>query len=204
MLKKKYFKTCGRKLCSGLTAFIFLINIVLQPIAAWAQFTALPSPGTILPLSPSFTPALLRGITIHPDNPLSFDFIVNLGDTNLEGESLKKEGERLIKYFLTTLTIPEDDLWVNLSPYEHNRIIPEELSQTEMGRDMLAQDYLLKQLSASMMVPDEKLGAKFWSRVYKKAQEEYGTTDIPINTFNKIWIVPEVAHVHESGNTALV
>jgi hypothetical protein len=37
-------------------------------------------------------------------------------------------------------------LWVNLSPYEDNRIMPEKLSQTTMGQDLLSMDYLLKQL----------------------------------------------------------
>jgi hypothetical protein len=45
---------------------------------------------------------------------------------------------KLIKYFLASLTIPEKDLWVNLSPYEKDRIIPQSFGLTEMGRDLLS------------------------------------------------------------------
>ena len=37
------------------------------------------------------------------------------------------------------------------------------------GRDLLAQDYLLKQLAASLMYPEDELGKEFWGRVYQKA-----------------------------------
>ena len=68
-----------------------------------------------------------------------------------EIRKLKEEADKLIKYFLASLTVPEDELWVNLSPYEEGRIISKKFGQTEMGRDLLAQDYILKQLTASMM-----------------------------------------------------
>ena len=95
-------------------------------------------------------------------------------------------------------------MWVNLSPYEENRIIPESFGQTEMGRDLLAQDYILKQLAASLMFPEDELGKEFWHRVRTKAQEQYGTTEIPMNTFNKIWILPEKAVVYEYEKGAFV
>ena len=37
----------------------------------------LPKPGVMVPLSPEFTPAHLKGITIHPEDALKFDFIVH-------------------------------------------------------------------------------------------------------------------------------
>ena len=38
----------------------------------------------------------------------------------------------------------------------------------------------------------------------KKPQQKFGTTNIPVNTFNKVWIVPDHAKVYEHGNTAFV
>jgi malate synthase len=138
------------------------------------------------------------------DNPFQFDFIIDAGDSGLQGEALRADTERLVRYFLAALTVPEDELWVNLSPYEKDRIAPESLSVTDLGRDLLAQDYLLKQLSASLMYPENDLGKTFWARVYKKANELYGTTEIPFDTFNKVWIVPGSAYVYETENgTAL-
>jgi len=158
----------------------------------------------MVPVSSSYRPAVIKGLTLHPDNPLRFDFIVDTGDSGLAGEALAEEGQKLIKYFLATLTVPEKELWVNLSPYENGRIISESFGQTEMGRDLLAQDYMLKQLSASLMYPEEGLGKKFWDRVYTKAYEQFGTTEIPMNTFNKIWIIPEQALVYEKYNQAFI
>ena len=49
----------------------------------------------------------------------------------------------MVEYFLASLTIPDDEMWVNLSPYEKDWIISEGLGLTSMGRDLLAQDYML-------------------------------------------------------------
>lgn len=184
---------------------VFMVTTVFPPSAfANTGLLGLPNPGVMVPLSPGFAPAMLRGIKIYPNNPLKFDFILDSGDTGLKGEALKTESEKLIKYFLASLTISDEDLWVNLSPYEKDRIIPNKLGATEMGRDMLAQDYLLKQITASLISPEDEFGKKFWDKVYKKAYEQYGTTDIPVDTFNKVWIVPQKAVVYENGDRALV
>lgn len=182
---------------------------LIAPTASYAQTAPqtilnLPVPGTMVAPGPVFTPPLIQGMTIHPDNPLEFDFIVTGGDKFLDGSAFNEESKKLIKYFLASLTVPEDELWVNLSPYEKDRIIPDSFGQTEMGRDLLAQDYILKQLSASLMYPEEDLGRKFWDRVREKARTEYGTTEIPMDTFNKIWIVPEKAVVHQNGPNVFV
>ncbi|MEW5895823.1 MAG: hypothetical protein AB1650_08755 [Candidatus Omnitrophota bacterium] len=155
-------------------------------------------------LSNTFSPVLLRGVTIDPQDPMNLEFIVTPGDTGMEGESLKRESEKLIKYFLTSITIPEKDLWVNLSPYEENRIVPNAFGQTEMGRDLLAQDYFLKQLTSSLMYPEDELGKKFWDKVYAELREKYGITDMPVNTFNKVWIVPGAVTIYEHNNSAFV
>ena len=75
---------------------------------------------------------------------------------------------------MASLTVPEGDLWVNLSPYEQNRVIPDALGQTEMGRDMLSQDYYLKQLASTLMLPNYKEGERFWHKIHKKLSEEFG------------------------------
>src|SRR5208283_1524195 len=40
---------------------------------------------------------------------------------------------------------------------------------------------------------------KFWKRVYEEAEKRYGTTNITVNTFNKVWIVPQKAVVYENA-----
>jgi hypothetical protein len=198
-----------RKVLTIVFILSFVVTSVVPPRFGHAQLIPetvfnLPVPGTMVSISRPFMPAVIKGLTIHPENPLRFDFIVDTGDSGLTGEAMAEEGQKLIKYFLATLTVPEQELWVNLSPYENGRIISESFGQTEMGRDLLAQDYMLKQLSASLMYPEEGLGKTFWSRVYTKAHEQFGTTEIPMNTFNKIWIIPERALVYEKDNQAFI
>lgn len=191
------------------SVFLMAVHLLAPSIVLSAQETrqavlGLPEPGTLIQPTQEYTPALLNGITVDPDNALKFDFIISKGDTRLEGQELIDEGMKLIKYFLAGLTTPEENMWVNLSPYEKDRLVPGNFGKTEMGRDLLAQDYMLKQLSASLIYPEEALGQEFWQRAYKKAKEKYGTVDIPLNTFNKIWIVPDKAVIYEKGNSAYV
>ena len=54
------------------------------------------------------------------------------------------------------------------------------------------------------MYPEEDLGKQFWQRVYNKAASEYGTTEIPVNTFNKVWIVPAKAEVAEKDGKVFI
>ena len=77
--------------------------------AAYAQAPYMPAPGTGMSLSPAFTPAVLKGLVIHPDNALKFDFLVYKGDQPLTGQMEKDEYEKLVKYFMATLTIPDQD-----------------------------------------------------------------------------------------------
>ena len=37
-----------------------------------------------------------------------------------------------------------------------------------MGRDMLGQDYILKQITASLIYPESNLGKKFWDKYTQK------------------------------------
>ncbi|MBF0593463.1 MAG: hypothetical protein HQL22_00695, partial [Candidatus Omnitrophica bacterium] len=201
----------------------------------------LPQPGAMVALSPAFNPPVFKGITLHPEDPFKFDFILDKGSAfiqnnperapqgrvegfpsneyltptsqpsnaratqgSTESTTTEETSRRLVKYFLSSVTTPEKDMWVNLSPYEKDRIIPDEFGQTDMGRDLLAQDYMLKQITASLIYPEGETGKIFWAKVYKAAYAKYGTTDIPVDTFNKVWIVPEYAKVYEHGNTAFV
>ncbi len=229
-----------KKAVSGIMAFVFAMGTFPTPGVG----QVLPVPGSMVALSTSFAPPVLKGVKVYADDPFRLDFILDKGDFK-EGETsdvrrqtsdgalgadadpgstlekagtswpftsdvqrptsdLKVESTRLIKYFLAAVTVPENDLWVNLSPYEKDRIIPDAFGQTGMGRDLLAQDYMLKQITASVIYPEGEIGKAFWAKVYAEARKRYGTTDIPVDTFNKVWIVPEKAVVFESKDSAYV
>jgi hypothetical protein len=203
-INKKDIMFLRRFLCLWITVS-FVSSLIVSPQRLYAQtILDLPAPGTMVSVSPSFEPALIKGLTVHKDNPFLFDFIVDPGQSKLSRQALKDESDRMIKYFFAALTIPDKDIWVNLSPYEKDRMIPVTLGETAMGRDLLAQDYMLKQLTASLIYPQKALGKTFWDTVYSKAKAMYGTTEIPVNTFNKVWIVPQRVGVYEHGQTAFI
>jgi hypothetical protein len=126
-----------------------LIKRIVHCITA-LSFLSAPSTGFSLDQisgflsAPTGNPALdipaelpfLTGIRVDRINPLHFDFVLNKGATAASGKQIKADAGRCIRYFLASLTVPEKDLWVNLSPYEKNRIIPDILGQTEMGQDL--------------------------------------------------------------------
>ncbi|MBF0388460.1 MAG: hypothetical protein HQL20_11560 [Candidatus Omnitrophica bacterium] len=196
----------GKRIVSGVMALVIALGAAGP---SEAQHAVLPAPGSMMPLSAAFAPPLLKGIRVYRNDPFRFDFILDQGDPKearpgLISGSRSLSAARMLKYFLASLTVPEKDLWVNLSPYEKDRIVPEAFGQTEMGRDLLAQDYILKQVTASVIYPESKVGREFWGKVYAEAQKRYGTTDIPVDTFNKVWILPEKATVYENKDAAFV
>lgn len=175
------------------------MNTVCPAFGAETPTLVLPKAGTMVLLSPTFAAPTLRGIKIHKEDPFRFDFVLDQGDA--DDVINKTEAARLVKYFLAAVTTPQGELWVNLSPYEKDRIVPESFGQTEMGRDLLAQDYILKQLTASIIYPESKTGKEFWAKVYAQANAKFGSTNVPINTFNKVWIVPAEAEVYENATS---
>lgn len=195
-------------LCRPILCLVLAVSLNSSfPTATFSQdieSITLPRIGTMVNSSSTYVPVLLRGLEVDPETPLRIQFFIDSGDNGASTIELQAESERLIKYFLAALTVPKGDLWVNLSPYEKNRILPESLGKTELGRDMLAQDYILKQFAASLTCPEKELGKKFWDTVRKKAAERFGVTEIPVKTFNKVWILPDDATVYEDGNTVYV
>lgn len=178
--------------------FLLICFVLNSALPVTGQSLSLPSPQQGISLSERYTPCLLKGLKLDTREPLRFQFLVDEGDSSLKGEGLSDQTNQLVKYFLATLTTPESDLWVNLSPFENNRIIQDDFGRTAMGRDLLAQDYVLKQLTAALLHPDSAVGKIFWKEIYKRAYERFGTTDIPVDTFNKVWIMPQRADVFES------
>lgn len=192
----------ARRLLSLGVALCLVATGVVPPAAAKTEpGVGLPAPGSLVLQSDPFHPPVLTGLTLDPQNPLMFDFIVDVGDSRLTDGELDQAATSLIKYFLTAVTVPEDELWVNLSPAESDRIVAPGLSTTVMGRDLLAQDYLLKQLAASLLSPEEETGARYWDRLLSSAAGERG---IPMETLNRIWIVPERADVVVRDNSVYV
>lgn len=146
---------------------VLFILIVAQVTPLQASSISLPEPGKLLTLSKPLNPVLLHGLKFYPNEPFRFDFILTQGSANITQAQLKESGMKQVSYFLAALTFNSNELWVNFSPYEKNKVIHQDLALTNLGRDLLIEDYLLKQLSASLTYPNEKLGSLFWQEVYR-------------------------------------
>ena len=197
------FKNNNRifKITYALVAALFFSNTpgILQPETVWAQQTAnIPQPvAGILDNQAAGSSPVIRGLRFEPDNPLNIEFLI---DPAGQAQVPQEESNRLIRYFLAGLTIPEEQLWVNLSPQEKDRIMPDVLKATDLGNDLLRQDYGLKQLSSALTYPDTPAGEDYW-RVIREAIPDQTAA---IASFSKLWIVPDSAAVYEHGNTVLV
>ncbi|MCP4652550.1 MAG: hypothetical protein GY858_04105 [Candidatus Omnitrophica bacterium] len=185
-----------------LGTFMMQTNKVPKAYASALPYMAAPT--ELIDTTANFNPVVLRGIKFDTNNPFKFNFILDEGDTALSDGELKKEVEKIARQFLAAITVPEEDLWVNLSPLEKDRIISDELSVTDIGRDLLGEDYVLKQLTSSLTYPESPLGKEYWKKIYTRTQEMYGTTDVPINTFNKVWITPKHAVIYENAQGAYI
>ncbi len=217
MLFQNHKKSISFKGIVYILLLTFGVQSIIGPEYAQAQSLPVPQPAHVLKLPPvgemmtqsaPMTPMFMRGVIVHPENPLELDFIIDHGDTNFNNDQgFQAEAKKLIKYFLASLTIPENELWVNLSPDEPDRIIADSFGDTLMGRDVLAQDYVLKQMTASLMYPDDttdSIGAKLWERINERIHAQYGDQNMPVNAFNKVWIVPDKATIYEDGTSAYV
>lgn len=194
-----------RRLITGILLVAFTVTgLGVMPEAMAQTMINLPAPGTLVQLSSGYNPLQLKGIRVNPSKPLQFDFILDKGQGQMSPSLMRAEVERLSKYFLTALTIPDHELWVNLSPYEKERIAADSFGQTQMGKDLLEQDYLLKQVASSMLYPEEPLGQEFWRTVYGLAKQEFQTTQIPVKAYHKVWIVPKSATVLVRNGMAYV
>lgn len=209
MRLKPLFKPAGfiRLFLTSFFVTSLLTTTFISPVYAQLAvnpLTGLPQPGTALNTSDAFEPLLVTGLHLYPDNPYQLDFILNRGQTQLDQNQITAQTQELVKYFLAALTTPSDEMWVNLSPQEAERVIPEGFGKTQMGRDLLAQDYLLKQLTSSLLHPSDEIGERFWNGVYSQAYEQFGTTVIPTDTFHKIWIAPGQARLYQHDKGVLV
>ena len=187
----------GQKLITAFLTVIFTAVICLADLSVCRTASAVELSAPLLTLTDDYSPVVLRGLKIFADDHFKFSFIVDQGDEDADADDYSL----LINYFLAGLAFSEDDMWVNLSPDERDRIIPDEFAYTNMGGDMLAQDYLLKQLSASLTHPDTELGKKYWSEIHNSS---FKTHNSETEGLGRIWILPHDAKIFEDADKVFV
>ena len=96
-------------ICGGSSLHQAAVSLTAQE--AQAATLGLPKPTELVSTSKDYSHPVLKGIKIDPKNPFRLKFII---DTCSQDKVSEEELGQLVKYFLAALTIPEDELWVNL------------------------------------------------------------------------------------------
>lgn len=187
--RNKRLFSCSVFLVLKVFILSILLNSVLQAKSAYAQ-EILPSPTKLISISKPAEDFVLTGLKFDQNNPHNIEFLFDAG-AKFPSESDK---ERNLQYFLAAMALPLEDLWINLSPYEQDRIQADSLNGTDLGNGLLEQDYILKLLSSSLTYPKSSLGSKYWDEVNEV--EDKSLTQ----AYNKVWIIPGEISIAESSN----
>lgn len=121
-----------------------------------------------------------------------------------EKQILETETKTLLNYFFVGITLPNESFWVNLRPDSPDKIIDESLAQTDVGKILLEADLQLKKDTAKLTSPENPLGKLYWDKLYKKAEEIFGTSNVDIPTLVRPWIVPDEIIIRETSDNAYI
>ncbi|MDD4899857.1 MAG: hypothetical protein PHG68_04610, partial [Candidatus Omnitrophica bacterium] len=151
-----------------------------------------------------FRPLHLRYLAFNPGEN-NFQLLLDKGDNQELGAGfLKESSSTLLKYFLIGVTLPNSSFWVNLRPDSADSIIDDKLGQTDIGKILLEADLQLKKDTARFTSPQTPEGKEYWDKLYKKASELFGSSDVTIPTLTRPWIVPDEVIVRETPGSAYV
>jgi hypothetical protein len=134
------------------------------------------------------------GIAFPLKNPMQPGFSL-LTDSSLGLLTTEEQTElqfRLGRYLNTFLVLTGDQVNVTLTPTDDYCGLSELLRRTDLGRDMLAQDVVLKHYTACQLHPSTAHGSAFWDGLDTIAADS--------RTFEscfRVWIVPDGATVRE-------
>ena len=191
-----------KKLTSILLCFLLILQQTgfSQTIDLSGHFNQLSRPLS----SDKFRPLHLRCISYDLQEN-SFRLRLDKGSLkNTSPQELEDSSKTLFNYFLIGLSLPNDSFWVNLRPDSPDNIIDDSLARTDMGKIMLETDLQLKKDTAQFTSPQTPEGKVYWDKLYQKAEELYGTTNITIPTLTRPWIVPGeiiIGETQDSVNT---
>ena len=166
----------------------------------------------------NFTSIQLNYISMGED-PLTgnknFNFVLKTQSSGEKSKAinLKDASALSARSFLTGLSLPNNKFWVNLNPWEPNRITDADLSHTDVGRIMLEADLQMKKDFCKYEDPcKSKIGNKFWKLLGKKHQdlvndsmkkypgEIQNGTNVRFAGVTRHWIVPDKIKAYGSGD----
>jgi hypothetical protein len=142
-----------------------------------------------------------KGLIIVPEG----NWTLMLKRNSTTDSEVKLELARINDMFMTVLAVVGEDLWVNLAPEEHARLLPESLTGTRLGRVLLEMDLRLKRLTASLVHPDTPSGAAYWNEIYTALGADGQTGAFgSVDTFHRVWIKPGSIKAVESDDRMVI
>lgn len=198
--QKNNFKKVSRRAAAFLLIFCFILEQ-----AGFAQGIAplFPAPAEAV-IAEKFRPVHLRFVDFNEADH-SYNILLAKGDARDPTQpQLESSARDLMTYFFIGLQLPNSSFWVNLRPDTPERVIDDSLAKTDIGRIMLAADVQLKKDLAAYTSPRTREGREYWDKLYKKAEELFGSEDISIPTVTRPWIVPDEIILRQSRSGAYI
>jgi len=197
-----------RKLTRILSFFLCILLVFQQ--SGFAQVAGqLDISGYFAGLRASFTPEKFRPLHLrylsYDGLNNNFKLLLDKGDIkSLNKEEVEDTTKTLLKYFFIGISLPNESFWVNLRPDSPDNIIDADLARTKVGKILLEADLQLKKETAKFTSPQTSEGTEYWSKLYQKAEELFGTSNITIPTLTRPWIVPDEIIIRESQDNAYI
>jgi hypothetical protein len=161
----------------------------------------------------NFTSIKLNYIYVNEDSSGDVNFDLVLKAEKAEGASpgIDVINSTLISEitFMTGLAVPDNKFWVNLNPWEPDRIIDEQLKQSEVGRIMLEADLQMKRDFSNYGNPcANETGKALWDLLDKKHDalvqwcmlkfpgEIKNIDNVQFRPVTRHWIVPDKVYAY--------
>lgn len=194
---------------SRILSVILSLSLILEPLCFAQGVSQLDIAGYLSRLQGQFStdkfrPLHLRYLSYGAEDN-TFRLFLDKGDLkNPQAQEVEDTSKELLKYFFIGISLPNDAFWVNLRPDAENNIIDDYLAQTDIGKIMLEVDLQLKKDTALATSPETPEGREYWSKLYQKAGELFGSENISIPTLTRPWIVPDEIIIRETQASAYV
>jgi len=91
----------------------------------------------VLRPTPSFEPLVLKAVRLNHLRLRSPNYLCDDGTSQWTGTEYRDEVQKVIDYFWESASVESENWWVKFSPYESNLMLPEVLSGTRLGADLL-------------------------------------------------------------------
>ena len=167
-----------------------------------------------------FTQSTINYISLSDaDNSSVFSVGFKIQKSNLANQKIdiEKTNDGNLNAFFTGLTLSNSKFWVNLNPWESDRIIDSDLKKTDVGKVMLLADLQMKKDFSKYENPcNSTIGKEYWSRLETKSgqllstlQKKYpdysiDSTHVSFSPVTRHWIIPDTVNLYQSVNEIFV